>query len=382
MNVSISHGGNVSFTQAESIEDQVECYFPTISWSVVILMTLILVLSPLCTLLWVRFLEDRPLNRQCLLYKLNEDLSKVNLLFVLIWSLLALLLKMLEKSGNLIAIRELVKYIVVTEEALLYYILLYLCLIASLRMYRSRYQILDPVEEYFEENEGTLIMYIRLFITVLIISVLGIFYVNSVIPITYYQIIEKNHKWENIPRRSQLLYVIDIGLWTICAIFLITGKIFQWINDSQRHDDDRFEIGTIKRPDDTSSDGNRNGSVKANHEPSENEQVSFGKFTFDYRNAMLPNLLYLGSGLLIGLLMLLHYFGNVYIDAWMFLTGFVGMQGVVIPAVLIIWYENVRIYSWRTIKSHVDNARNWAHELFSSLSQSRNRVAPAMQLDI
>ena len=378
MNESVNHCGNISVTNAELIEDEAVDYCPTISWGVVIVFTCILTISPFCTLLWIRFLKDRPLNMQCVTYKLTEDLLKLNFLYVLTWSLLAMMFKMSEIYRNVFALRELVKYLTVTEAALMYYILLYLCLIASLRMYRSKYHILDPVEEYFGEDEGTSIMYIRLIIFLLIMFVLGIFYMKSVIPLIYYQLIRKDHKWEDVPRGSRLVYFVDMGLWTICSVFLITAKIFQWIEDAKQ-EDNLVEIGVIKRTDDTSSDSSQSGSLEANQELPENAQVSFGKFNFDFKKTSLPNFLYLGSGLLVILLMSLQYLGIIYLDVWWILTGFVGMQGVVIPGVLILWYENVRNYSWRNMKDRMDDARNWAHGLMSSISQSTNRVAPEMR---
>ena len=121
----------------------------TIPWAVIILMSTIAIVAPYLNCLWIRFLIDQPLSKQCALNRLCRDLIRANLLYCWIWSVAPTILKLLDSSGCEPIKKEVAHGISLLTEGLLFILQTYLLLVGSLRLYTLRYNVLDPVEECF-----------------------------------------------------------------------------------------------------------------------------------------------------------------------------------------------------------------------------------------
>ena len=71
------------------------------SWTAVAMMLSLVVVSPFLVLPLLEFLQDLPLNKQCLLNYLYQDVLKTNLLFVWLWALSGMTFKILVENHNL-----------------------------------------------------------------------------------------------------------------------------------------------------------------------------------------------------------------------------------------------------------------------------------------
>ena len=113
-----------------------------ISWTIIFRMSTISVVSPYLSFLWIRFLKDQPLNKQCALNHLSRDLIGVNLLYCWIWAVTPMIFKILDASGCERVFNEYAHGTSLLTEALLLILMMYLLMIGSLRLYTLRYNVL------------------------------------------------------------------------------------------------------------------------------------------------------------------------------------------------------------------------------------------------
>jgi hypothetical protein len=160
-------------------------------------------------------------------------------------------------------------------------------------------------------------------------------------------------QWKDIPHASRILYGIDMAIYSISVGLFAFVKIYQWGIQSKKKS---HVLGNVAG----NNAGNihigngPNPSIEANHEPSTNPQESGERNWYDLRRMVLPNLLHLGMGTLIGVLILLDFLGVITFDIWWSLTALAGLQGVVFPISIILWYDNLRKYCVRQITYHIN----------------------------
>lgn len=108
-----NHRTNFSILPADRSSDE-NGFSITIPTGVVVLMSLIFIMTLILKILWLRFLQDQPFEKQCLENNLFSDLIKLNNVCVCIWSLLAFSFFMFEESKDqllLIGIKNTLPYV-------------------------------------------------------------------------------------------------------------------------------------------------------------------------------------------------------------------------------------------------------------------------------
>ena len=339
---------NSSISQSEKINENKSFSF-AIPRSVILIMALIFAIAPLCSIIWLRFLHNQPLDKQCLVNHLFRDLVRTNTLFVCLLNILAFSFGIFEGS-TLIFIT---KYLVLINEAIFFVIMVYLWLIASMRLYTIRFNVLDPVDEFLGEYSGVSHIFIRLLILITPIFATAILYSHSIQPIIYYHLVEKNMSWKDIPQTSRILHGIETTLCLISVTLFGSVKIYQWKVESKERTHN-LGNGTGNDSEIMQNDNIPNAHNETEQESSTNPQESGERNLYDLGRMALPNLMYLLVGLLITVLILLQSWGVLTFDIWWTLTAVAGLQGVVLPTTIILWYDNLRMYCFRQIAYHIN----------------------------
>ena len=363
---------NSSTSQADG-----NSFSTTMPTGVVVLLSLIFIISPILTILWLQFLQDQAFDKQCLENSFFRDLIKLNNACVCIWSFLAFSVFIFEESKDQFLLISITKYLTLSNETIFFMLMLYLSLISSMRLYAACFNVLDPLDNFLGEDERLSLIIIRFSILIMSIIPSGILLFNSTQPMLYYKFIDKTMKWKDIPRGSAILYGIDMAFFALCAILFAAGKIYQWAEQSKYKTNilgSRTLILNIHH-------GNRaNTSNEPNQEPSATSQESGKSNRFIGREVALPNILYLLTGLFITVLILLQCFDVISLDIWWSVTGMVGMQGVGFPTMVILWYDNLRRYCFRQLSYHISIMNGSVYRLFHSNPMSRNVIHPFQQL--
>ena len=124
------------------------------SWLAVAAMVVVLVMSPFCALPLLWFLQDLPLNKQCILNSLYQDVIKSNLLFVWLWTFTGMTFKILSENYMIGHLKAFVEFAAIANEGIYTLLMTYLCLIGGLRLYITKFNVLDPLADTFGTNEG------------------------------------------------------------------------------------------------------------------------------------------------------------------------------------------------------------------------------------
>ena len=345
----LSRHENCSTEEVNSIKAQ-KSNHPVISWTVVVLMSIIFVISPYLAFLSIRFLKDQPLIKQCIMNNLCRDLATVNTFgFIWLWSSSAVLFKIFECLENWSFYFELANCISLANEAIFFLITLYLSLVASVRFYTTRYHVLDPLEEWLGEYENMSMTIIRLAISSIITFIIIIICLSSTTPLIYYKLIRPDLKWGDIPWGSRLLYIVDMLTIILCAILFATWKINQYSRGCDLQNQRIISISRII----VCCNNNQRQPAEAEGAPV-NVQEPDGKNEFTHMVSFVT-LMYIIGCLLALLILLLLYIDLIYMDIWLILTTFVGIQGVIIPLLFFASCRDIKLYWWMKVKSDANN---------------------------
>ena len=335
------------------------------SWTAVSMMFLVFILSPFFVLPLLGFLQDLPLNKQCIMSYLYQDVLKTNLLFVCFWTLSGMTFKILSENYMIDYLEPFVDFAAIVNEALYSIIMIHLCLTGGLRLYISKFNVLDPLTETFGTNDGRISKCIRIALVSLGLLKVAIMLTTSTKPISYFQILNSSSEIGELPLSTLLLFLFDVGLCLVTTALHICGKFYQMNQDSKlRKEIIELEIHL-----------NRNLAIADNSvdipvvvpplEDVENEGFMVHKQT-------LPIVIFMASSMMIMVLLLLNFFHVervTRIDFWWSLTVFIGNQGLFIPILLVTWNPAIRIYCRRKIISLRNNATAW----FSNIARKSKR---------
>ena len=323
---------------------------------VIVIMALIFAIAPLCSILWLRFLNDQPLEKHCLFNHVFRDLVRTNTLFVCSLNILAFSFSIFEGSEESSTLASITKYLVLIIEAVFLVIMACVCLIASVRLYTIRFNVLDPVDEFLGEYSGKSHLFTRLIILVVPIFTTAVLFSNSIQPILYYQLIETDASRKDIPQASRILSWIDMTLCSVSVTLFASVRIYQWKVESKKRTY-ILEPQILELIRNAHNDDIQNSSNETNEESSPNPQES-GENNLtnliDVRRMVPLNLMYLLTALLIMALILLQSYKVVSFDIWWSLTALAGLQGVVFPITIILWHDNLRMYCLRQFKYHIN----------------------------
>ena len=110
-----------------------------LSWTAVTMMISLFVASPFFVLPLLWFLQDLPLNKQCIMNCLYQDVIKINLLFVWSWAFSAITFKILAEKFMIDHLEAFVEFAVIANEIVYFLIMIYLSLIGGLRVYVAKF---------------------------------------------------------------------------------------------------------------------------------------------------------------------------------------------------------------------------------------------------
>ena len=319
-----------------------------ISWTVIGIIITIAIMGPYFGLLGLRFLKDQPLNKQSIINKLSRDCTKNQIMFLLVWIAYIIIAKYIEDPDNLTLYLNLTKFMSYTNEALFLHGMLYVLLIGSLRLYTIVYQVLDPFEDWFEEDEDTPVLLIRLIISALVIAYIGFISLISATPTLFYKLTEKDSNLFDVSWKSQLKLGFNITCCVIAITLFTAGKIIQ------RKKDDAAKVQVSM-----SSSGNEvNGSNETSY------YVSY------------VSIMYLSSTSLLFIIIVLVYLGIIYVNIWWGIAMLLAVQGVGMPIVFLALNLTFREYCWRRLRGDLNNIMIWIKRYETTFKRHNSRVSP------
>ena len=322
-----------------------------ISWAVVAIIFTIMIIAPYISVLGIRFLKDRPLNKQSILNKLCRDCARIQIAFLVVWTTYIVTAKCIEDPENWTLYLQLSKLFSYANEALFSLGMLYVCFIGCLRLYTIRYQVLDPLEEWFGEHEDMALLCIRIIMAALNILYIGIVSSTSATPILYYKLTENDRNWEEVSWKSRLKLGFNITCCTIALVLFTAGKIIQ------RKKDAAALAETFQVP--MSNAG---------------EQYN-GRNDLTYYVSSV-SIIYLASTLLLLIVILLVYLGVIYINVWWGVAMLIGVQGIGMPIVFLSLNLAFRNYCWRQVRGDLNNFIRCINRCVSAIQQLSSRVTP------
>lgn len=334
-------------------ENSEELPFYRLPWGAVVTMAVILVIAPYLSLLGIRFFKDQPLNKQCIMNQLCRDGARLQTIFVSLWAIYVVGMKGIQAPENEALFLQITKYMSFVNEAIFFTGILYLCLIAFLRLYTTVYQILDPWEDWLGMNESMVLAMIRLIISFIVVLIVGLIFMTSSIPIVYYKLTEQDLKWNKIPLQSRLKVGINITCCIVCIVLFVAGKVHQYRKDSI------VQAGHHNEVQDAASTGVEETTRR-------NEFVNY---------ILLVSMLYVISFLLVLIIILLLYLNVIHVDIWWGITTLVGIQGVVMPIMFITVNPSFRHYCWRQSRSDMNDVIIWFHACTSYIKQHNAQIS-------
>ena len=325
------------------------------SWTSLGVMSSVFAMSPLFVLPLLWFLQDLPLSKQCIMNTLYQDVIRTNLLIVLIWTFSGLTFKILSENYMTDHLEGFVEFAAVANEAVYFLIMLYMCLIGSLRLYRAKFNVLDPLSDIFGTNEKRIIMAIRIILLSLTLLIIVAIFKTSTKPPAYFQILRSNSNMNNLPISSLLLFLFDVGICTIVTTLHIFGKMYQKSIDSRLVNDLLDLEVQLNR------NIGRTGSSVDNHGEDLILPVAQNE-GFMLHQQTLPILIYMTNSMTIMILLLIRCFdvdGLIKIDFWWSLTAFICNQGLFIPTSFMIWHPAIRSYCRRQLTCFGNSLAAW-----------------------
>ena len=300
-------------------------------------MLLVFILSLPLALILIRGLQAQPLSKQCLLLKMYQDALRMNLVSVWIWCCSSVIWCLLEPEENIY--KSLVaEGIAFVDQIVVLTLLQNLILIGVLRILTIKLKVLDPLSNWFED-ENIALWAIRMSIVAVAIVVIILVYCSSSIPPVYYMIEDGN--MENLSTGSKVILTMDIILLLTCAIIHITGTFLH-----------KYEGAKLARKymyeERSESMGNRRGMLFFNkcflHETQNDSFNTSYNFQRDYVPVICS---VVNSFVILGGITVLCYVPIYFMTKqifWAMIALFIGNQGVVIPMLIIYKNASFRVY--------------------------------------
>ena len=320
-----------------------------ISWVIILMITLLLMIAPYLGILGIRNLEDQPLNKQSVLNKLCRDCARIIIVYVVAWSMYIMTAYFIKDSEHLTLYLRLTMLMAYVNEALYLLGMLYLFVIGSLRLYTIVYQVLDPLGDWFGEDEDSVMMLIRLSTSALVGFFIGIMYLTSSIPVIFYKLSESDFNWGDVPLISRLKLGFNVACCVIPVMLFAAGKLIQDKKDAALKKESALNIAKTS------------------------DEKSGKEFTY---YVSLVSTLYLGSGLVILALVLMVYLDVIHVNIWWILIALMGSQGVGIPIIFLTLNQPFRTYCLRQVRYDLSNGFGWINSWISIAFKQSPRVSP------
>ena len=275
-------------------------------------------------------LQDQPLSKQCLVNRLYQDAARINLISVCFWALSGVVWSVLG-TGNIISKLQTAETISLIHETIVLTTLQNLNTIGILRLLIAKDKVLDPLSNWFED-ENSAIRTIR----IITMSVSGIFagtiYIFSLNSPVYYNILQENIS--NVPTGSMVVLILEIALLMLSGILHATATFFHLYGESRlaaRYLYDNTTVTFVGCIELSTCFRNRSNSARS-----------------DVQTIIGPVICYIVTSLvaIVGFIFIIMYPYYVPFEStfWIMMTLFIGIQGAGIPILLICRYEAPKIY--------------------------------------
>ena len=330
---------------------------PDVSWIVATLLLLLSIISPIFSTLIIGFFQDQPMQNQCVMITLYQDIAKTSQIFIWWWAICGIIVKVLDALDHDILIPTFTIIMALVQEALSLLLFLYICVIGSLRLYTIRFSVLDPTTEKWEVSDNTAVLRIRSSLWIFVATLTIVLWSTSTRSIVYFQLVQPELALSNLPASTLILLGFVAALIGACVGLLLTGKLFQiWKDEKTKNERIELEF-QLNRSLGNQSVAFSDTSTIPIDDPSERvmEQTIANKSDL-INQFTLPTLLYMTNGIISASLLLLHTFGKkLAIGFWWTMTLFLINQGAFIPMTLILYYDPIRTYSTRITLYHLQN---------------------------
>ena len=331
----------------------------------------ILIVSTFLAYIIICAIQDQPLNQQCLVSRLYQDVVRINLFLVWFWIFSALVWSLREEE-NVSLENSIARGIALLNQALFWIIILHLTVLGLLRLLVLKDKSLDPELVLLCEDEDTAMRRLRLITATVVVIALTVMYCSSANPPVYY-LIKEGHI-SNLPRGSTAILILDTVLLVFCGVSHIVGKLWLNYEHSQLVQsyvyDERQRSMQVRRS--TLAGLFRSLFTNSRRSDNENDPISFKNMPIG------ANLLYFMNALIavFGFLFIFytprHFMGGGAF--WPTITLFIGSQGVLLPIWLIVRYAKIRHYTTRRIKPMTEDV---IHCIQAVISVIRNKIGGA-----
>lgn len=338
------------------------------SWGVIVSLSFFLIVAPYLSLLRLRFYKDQPLNKQSIMTKLYSDCNRLGLLFMSLWATYIITAQLIEDPQNTVTYLELSKYMSYLNEGIFVLGILYAFLIGCLRLYTTYYQILDPLEDWFGGYEDVAMLSIRLVLITLVMFYIGIVSLTSTTPLLYFKLTNQEYDGSST---SLVNITFIIGFTVILVLLFATDKIIKLKKESEAKiaRNERGQLLSI-------CCGKKQSSPESAESPLTNgTEESRRRYEFSNYISLIA-LLYIGSGVVALLFVLLLCLNVINLDIWWFLTVMLYLQGVLLPIAFLIFNSNFRQYCWRQVNGDVNDVKRGIHSFLSFWKKCNDRVNP------
>ena len=292
---------------------------PEITSGILCCMCLIFIVAPMLTFTIIRYFQDQPFNKQCLVSKLYQEVLKFNLVLVRFLICAAVAFKFCGDNHPFMRV-ILAQCAAYVGESLFIVLMLYLMLIGILRLCIIRYKTLDIEFQWFGIDDVTTLKRVRVIILSTVVAIIVMMYLFVSAPPSFYYILRgiQNDDANTVPKDSLRIGAANLALLSVCGILNISGKLLLIYEDTK--DAQAYTM-------------NQDTSVHAS-----------------IVSHICPILMFLTNALLFILALLSTYlvpFEFRVMGFWYLTTLFVAFQGIMLPMWMILGYSHLREYVMR-----------------------------------
>ena len=326
----------------------------------VVIMALIAILSPFLNTCLLFFLQDLPLTKQCIMNTLYQDVIRINLALVSFWTVSGMISKFLIETNNIFMISIFNEILAAVNEALSSVIVFYLSLIGGLRLFTTRYHILDPLTHFFGEKEENILRSIRFIMFLVSFSITSAILVSSTRPITYFSIRGECSVLLILPLSSKLMLIYEVVMVMICIMVHVSAKIYQNLQDAKlRRDLLELEnqLNKSRRKQiELEIQWNKSLGINTNDDIDSLKDIKDLDLTSDFFSSIpylenLPVIVYMINCVLITSIVLSNCLDISEMNFWWIITIFTANQGLLIPMAIGFWYPDIRLYFCRNVRN-------------------------------
>ena len=326
----------------------------------IIIMATISLLSPFLNILLLFWLQDLPLTKQCIMNTLYQDIVKLNLTLVSFWIFSGFISKALVETREVSLMPTINEIIAAVNESFFSVIVLYLSLIGGLRLYTTKYHVLDPLTYFFGDNEAKILRSIRfLFLSLFLFITIGLFF-SSARPIAYFTLRGECSMFSDLPLSSCLMLMYEMVLCIICVMLHVSAKVYQDLEDTHlQRDMLELEIQLNKSRQvmiELEMQWNRSLGIRTDENSLSNTndmEVTSNYFPSIPYLENLPVIVYLINCIVIATMNTVNCFGTngeTFMNFWWSITIFTTNQGILIPIAIVFGYPEIRRYYYQNLR--------------------------------